>query len=123
MKSKLMLLRNLCLVALFSITSSIAFAQNANTQVKGTVVDESNKPLQGVSVAVKNQSNRTVTKADGSFIISVPQKSVLVFSFIGQTTQEQTVGDQKIINVKLKAESANLNDVVVIGYGSQRKKK
>lgn len=122
MKSKLILLRNLCLVALFSITSTISFAQNATSQVKGTVVDDSNKPMQGVSVAVKNQTNRTVTKADGSFIISVPPKSTLVFSFIGHTTQEQVVNDQKVINVKLKAESANLNDVVVIGYGSQRKK-
>lgn len=101
--------------------SSTAFL-NAQTKVSGVVSDAKGLTLPGVNVVIKGTKNGVVTDFDGKYEISVPPKSTLVFTFIGFATQEIAVNTKTVINIKL-AEGANtLDEVVVIGYGTQLKK-
>jgi TonB-linked SusC/RagA family outer membrane protein len=96
------------------------FAQSKT--VTGRVTDSSNAPLANVSVQVKGSGSGTVTDASGNFTLSVPSNAAtLIFSFTGMETQEVVVGDQTTIGVQLKPALSNLNEVVVIGYGTARK--
>lgn len=107
------------LVCLF--TTLGGFAQQKS--IRGTVTDNLNEGLPGVTVTVKGVSLGVATDLDGNFQISVPNnKSVLVFSCIGFVTKEVTVGNQTTINVVLEEEAADLDEVVVIGYGTARKR-
>lgn len=92
--------------------------------VRGRITDsEKGESLPGVSVAVKGQSRGTTTNANGDFQLNVPDgNSVLVFSYIGYERQEVRVGSQGVINLALKPSDATLNEVVVIGYGTQKKR-
>jgi TonB-linked SusC/RagA family outer membrane protein len=97
-----------------------AFAQ---TSVSGKVTDQSGEPLVGVNVLVKGTTIGTMTDYNGNYsLANVKQGSVLVFSSIGFANQEVTVGSQKTINVTLKDDTAYLDEVVVVGYGTARKK-
>ncbi|OUR90837.1 hypothetical protein A9Q87_12880 [Flavobacteriales bacterium 34_180_T64] len=113
MKSKFLFL------TLLGIT---AFSFSQNVSVSGTVVDNMNIPLPGVNVIVKGTSTGTSTDFDGKYTINdVPINSILVFSYIGFQTQEVTVTDAQPINVIMEEDAETLGEVVVIGYGSQRK--
>ena len=102
------------------IVGAQAFAQSA---VSGKVTDQSGEPLVGVNVLVKGTTNGTMTDYDGNWSLSnLKQGAVLVFSSIGYASQEVTVGSQRTINVQLKDDSAFLDEVVVVGYGTARKK-
>ena len=91
-------------------------------RVAGTVVDEKNSPLPGVNVLVKGTTTGGVTDVSGSYAIEAPTGDVvLVFSFIGYITQEVPVNNQSIVNVTLQADVKTLNEVLVIGYGTQKK--
>ena len=95
----------------------------AQQSVTGKVTDETNQPLPGVTVVVTGTTIGVITGADGSFTIAKVQKTdKLRFSFIGMQPQEVTVGNQRMINVKLQAESVSLNEVVAIGYGTQKRR-
>jgi TonB-linked SusC/RagA family outer membrane protein len=108
------------LVLLCFLFINTAFAQNAT--VKGTVTDAANgETLIGVSVSVKGTSTGTQTDVNGAFSISAPSNATLVISYIGYASQEISVNGQSVINVKLVAKSNDLQQVVVIGYGTQRK--
>lgn len=92
--------------------------------IKGTIRDEKGQPLQGVSVRLKNASSGTSTDSLGKYSIQVTdQKSILVFSFVGFLMEERTVGTATVLNVTLKRLDRVLDDVVVIGYGTQRTSK
>jgi TonB-dependent starch-binding outer membrane protein SusC len=92
------------------------------TPVKGRVTSEQGEGLPGVSVAVKGTTIGTVTDVDGNYSLTVPDaNSVLVFSFIGYTSQEQLVGGKSEINIQLVEDLQKLSEVVVVGYGTQRK--
>ncbi|WP_278021067.1 carboxypeptidase-like regulatory domain-containing protein [Flavobacterium ginsengisoli] len=104
----------LILMFVFSIQS------NAQTTVTGTVSD-ANGPIPGANVNVKGTKTGVSTSFDGTYSISVPSNGVLIFSFLGFTSREVGVNGQKTINVKLEEDSNNLKEVVVIGYGAQRK--
>ncbi|MDH4461618.1 MAG: TonB-dependent receptor [Flectobacillus sp.] len=84
---------------------------------------EDNSPLPGVSVIVKGTTKGVTTSATGSFSINAPSKAVLVFSFVGFEKKEISVGTQSQINVSLKSTTSDLDEVVVIGYGVQKKSK
>ena len=101
--------------------STTLHAQNSIT-VKGTVTDASEEPLIGASVVVKgNTSQGTVTDFDGNFTMKVPsESSVLVISYVGMTTQEIKVGKQRSFKITL-ADDTHLEEVVVVGYGQQKK--
>lgn len=92
--------------------------------VKGTVVDnEKGEPLPGVSVLLKGTQRGATTNPNGEFSLSVPNgDAVLVFSFVGYEPQEQIVGNRTQINIKLKVDTKALEEVVVVGYGTQRAK-
>lgn len=91
-------------------------------RIQGTVYDESGEGLPGVSVLVKGTQTGTITDINGAFSIVVPnQESVLVFSFVGYITQEITVGNQSNITLDLEVDQKILEEVVVVGFGTQKK--
>ncbi|MGM9511731.1 SusC/RagA family TonB-linked outer membrane protein [Larkinella sp. GY13] len=92
--------------------------------VRGRITDsEKGEALPGVSVSVKGQSRGTSTNASGDFQLTVSDgTSVLIFSYIGYERQEVRVGSQAIINLTMKPSQATLNEVVVVGYGTQKKR-
>lgn len=102
-------------------------AENANpTQqqtrhITGTVVDVNDEPVIGANVVVKGTTNGTITDLDGRFTIEADSKSVLNVSYIGYLTKEITVGNQQSIRIILLEDTKTLDEVVVIGYGTQKK--
>ena len=99
--------------------TATAFAQQKT--IKGTVVDVTGEPLIGVNVAVKGTTIGIITDIDGNYTLEVPSKSTIVFSYIGYQAQEVPVGNQSTINVTLKEDTQKLEEVVVVGYGTQKK--
>ena len=92
------------------------------TVVTGNVTDDQGVAMPGVNVLEKGTSNGTVSDADGKYRLNVSSsKAILVFSFVGAETKEVTVGDQSTISVSLATSSASLAEVVVIGYGTQKR--
>jgi len=116
MKTKLLLwLWFLCLGG-----TGLTFGQSV--QVSGTVLDESEQPLPGASILVKGTSTGTVTDIDGEYQINVPdQDAVLVFSFLGYITREESLNNRQVIDVTLEPDMSELGEVVVVGYGTQKK--
>ena len=91
--------------------------------IRGTVVDEDGIPLPGVNISEKGTYNGTVSDANGQFTITVAgSTSVLSFSFVGFTTQEMMVGDQRMMQITLIEDTQRLGEVVVVGYGTQQKR-
>ncbi|TXE06289.1 TonB-dependent receptor [Seonamhaeicola algicola] len=106
----------LCFFAL--LTSMTAIAQKS---IKGTISDSSG-PLPGANIIVKNTSNGTQTDFDGNFTLNnVNNSDILVISFLGYKTKEVTVGNQTTLNIALEEDNQSLDEVVVVGYGTQRK--
>ncbi|WP_316835920.1 TonB-dependent receptor [Pedobacter nutrimenti] len=98
----------------------IAMAQDIT--IKGEVRDQQGLPLPGVSVKVKGTSQGAMTGANGSFLLKAPADATLTFSFIGYKTTEQSVAGKTTLNVTLADDNNQLNEVVVVGYGTQTKK-
>ncbi|GHB77687.1 SusC/RagA family TonB-linked outer membrane protein [Persicitalea jodogahamensis] len=98
-------------------------AEVAEISVSGKITaSDNNEPLPGVSVLVKGTSQGTTTNQSGEYTVSVPNSSaVLVFSFVGYVSQEVPVGGQTRINLSLQPDTKALSEVVVVGYGTQRK--
>lgn len=94
-----------------------------NIDINGTVTDATGSVLTGVSVIIKNSTKGTITNENGNFSIDVPNESaVLIFSFVGYQSKEITVGAVTRIDVQLAEDDRLLEEVVVVGYSSQRKK-
>ena len=103
-------------------TPSVSMEAVADLQVTGTVIDEKGAGLPGVSVFVKGTQRGTSTDQNGKFSLSVADnKAVLVFSSVGFESQEMVVGNRTAINITLKIDERALGEIVVVGYGSQRK--
>jgi TonB-dependent starch-binding outer membrane protein SusC len=116
------LLRMALLFASFFICASTAMAQGTGTAVKGTVTDEKGVTLPGVTVTVKESKVSVITDLNGLYSITVPAGGkTLVFSYIGMERQEITIGNRNTINVTMQTTISALGDVVVIGYGSQKR--
>ncbi|HVZ24411.1 MAG TPA: SusC/RagA family TonB-linked outer membrane protein, partial [Sediminibacterium sp.] len=90
--------------------------------IRGKVTDEHDQPMVGVSVRVKGQATGTATDKEGNFAIKAPMNSVLVFSFVGYGEVERTVTGDAAIAVSMKSMETPLDAVVVVGYGTQRKR-
>ncbi|WP_339704573.1 TonB-dependent receptor [uncultured Kriegella sp.] len=99
-----------------------ALNEKIQSIVNGTVTDEDGIPLPGASVVVKGTSIGSVTDFDGNYSIEVASDATLVFSYIGYTTTEVAVGGQSTVNASLAIDAAKLDEVVVVGYGTQKKK-
>ena len=101
--------------------NSVQAVQQATKKVTGTVSD-SQGPVIGASVVEKGTSNGVVTDFDGNFTLNVQPGATLVISYIGYTTQEISIGNQTNFSVTLEEDNASLDEVVVIGYGTMKKK-
>ena len=102
---------------------SVKAVPSQTSTVSGVVISGTDElPLVGVSVLVKETANGTITDIDGNFKLNVVSGQTLVFSYIGYVTQEIVVTDQKSLNVILKEDTEILDEVVVVGYGVQKKK-
>lgn len=107
-------------LSLFMITlmSSMAFAK----EIKGTVTDETGSGLPGVTVTEKGTMNGAITDVNGNYTVNTKgENSILVFSFVGYSGMEQVVGTRSIINVTLNPDISSLKEVIVVGYGVQKK--
>lgn len=115
---QIVLLNLLLLISLCSYASGAA-----DKKITGKVLDsKDSSPLPGVNVLIKGTGIGTSTDANGNYEINVPnESSVLVFSFVGFTSQEITVGNQSVVDVNLATDAKALTEVVVIGYGTVRK--
>lgn len=101
---------------------SFSLTALAQQKVTGKVKDSSGEPVIGASVVVKgNNTMGTITDFDGNFMLDVPAKSVLVISYIGYVTQEVPTAGKNSLEIVLKEDTKTLDEVVVIGYGTQRK--
>ncbi|TAN00018.1 MAG: TonB-dependent receptor, partial [Chitinophagaceae bacterium] len=109
-----------CALLLMAI-SSFAFGQESVT-VHGTITDQKNNPLLGVTVQVSGSQNGTITDALGGYQIKAAAGDSLIFHSVGYATQILRVGSSSMINVKLHPASRGLNEVVILGYGTQQKK-
>lgn len=116
----LFVFRQFMLCVCFCLTVPLIAQQSNNIKVSG-VVSDATGPLPGVSVTLKGTSQGTATNVDGLFILNVPRNSTLVFSSVGYISQEVKITNQTNLNVTMAEDSKNLDDVVVVGYGSQRK--
>ena len=102
------------------LSFSTAFSQTKT--ISGNVKDSSGEPLPGVTVLVKGTNIGIVTDINGNFTLAVPVTGqALVFSFVGMETREVQIGNQATLNVVLNDEAISLEEVVVVGYGSQKK--
>ena len=106
------------ILALLLLNSTMMFAQNA---VSGQVKDQTGEPLIGVSILEQGTNNGTVTDINGNFRLNVAQGKTLNISYIGYKTQAVRVSGNSL-NVVLEEENTNLNEVVVVGYGTMRRK-
>lgn len=107
------------LALLILVSSFTSFAQGL--QVKGVVTSaDDGQPIPGVSVVVKGTTTGIITDIDGNYTINASGKSILVFSFVGLKTQEVPVNNQSIIKISLAAEVTAIDEVVVVGYGTQK---
>ena len=109
----LVLLFLLCLFPMGALAQSI---------VKGTVSDEAGEPVIGATVKVQGSNEGAITDFDGNYSVKAASNATLVFSYVGYVTQEVSVGGKSTINITLKEDNTTLNDVVVIGYGTMKKK-
>jgi TonB-dependent starch-binding outer membrane protein SusC len=113
------LLKVFMLLLFFVAGTAGAYAQRT---VTGTVVDKDRLPVAGANVVVKGTQVGAITDGLGKFTIAVPSTgNTLVISFIGYTSEEVPIGTSSVINVTLQEESTSLNEVVVVGYGTQKR--
>lgn len=116
MKNKLSYLLSFLLVALLSTTT---YAQEK--LVKGKITDESGFPVPGASLLIKGTTKGTTTDMDGNFTISAKPDDIIVFTYLGYKTIEEKVTEANTYNISLVPTQSQLDEVVVVGYGSQKK--
>jgi len=102
------------------LTGMTALAQTST--ITGTIKDNTGMPIPGANVLIKNSTTGIQTDFDGKFAIKAKPEDILVISFIGMKSTEIKVGNQKSINIKLEEEGTKLEEVVVVGYGTRKKK-
>ena len=110
------------LITAFLLFSIFSYAQNFD--ISGSIVEDgTDYPLLGASIVLKGTTNGAVSDFDGNFNIkNIPLNGVLVFSYLGYTTKEVTITSGNSLNIKLETDSESLDEVIVVGYGTQRKK-
>ncbi|MDR1502903.1 MAG: TonB-dependent receptor [Prevotella sp.] len=117
---KMRSLHSCMLMMLFVVLMPMSlWAQNKT--ITGIVADETNEPVAGASVVIKNTTVGTITDIDGKYTIQAPDNATLVFTFLGYSPKEEKVSGRSQINVSLTLDETTLDDVVVVGYGVQKK--
>ncbi|MEM9856764.1 MAG: TonB-dependent receptor [Bacteroidota bacterium] len=107
---------------LFLIMISAVFQAKSQNVITGKVVDPANEPIPGVTVVVKNSTNGTVTNFNGNYQLTVSATDTLSFSFVGYLTETLAVGNASVLDVVMTEDIQTLQEIVVVGYGTQRKK-
>lgn len=107
---------------IWNLLNPDALAQTSSIIINGVVIDSNGETIPGVTVRIKDGQTSTQTNTNGAYSITVSNnETVLVFSYIGFIAQEQRVANRTSINVTLQEQATNLNEVVVVGYGTQRR--
>ncbi|SFB53625.1 SusC/RagA family TonB-linked outer membrane protein [Algoriphagus aquimarinus] len=114
MKKHITMLMFFMLLAVFGL-------QAQNKIVSGKIIDSSGELMPGVTIIQKGTANGTASDIDGKYSLSVSEGATLVFSFIGYSTIEKAVGSSNVLNITLQIDESELDEVVVIGYGTQKK--
>lgn len=105
-----------------NISTSISENESYQTKVSGTVTDASTgEPMAGVNIQIKGTTQGTISDINGTYSISAAGDAVLVFSFIGYQSKEIAISGQSVINATLESQITDLEEVVVVGYGTQKK--
>src|SRR5690606_6532995 len=98
------------------------YGQVGSNTITGKVTDDTGVPIPGATVVIKGSAVGTVTDIEGNYSLTLSANAeTLVFSFVGMATQEVAIGNQNQINVTLEQDASDLDEVIVIGYGTQRK--
>jgi TonB-linked SusC/RagA family outer membrane protein len=117
-------IKQVCGVLLFALLSLSGFAQKTNGDkviITGKVIDNTGMGLPGANVIEKGTKNGVTTDSDGKYTIPVKKGAILTYAFVGMDRTERTVGNNTVINVTLKEEATSLTEVIVVGYGTQKK--
>ena len=109
------------LIALLMVFAIGQAQAQTGKNISGTVTDPNGEPLPGVTIMVQGTNNGTITDLDGKYQITAPQGAKLVFSFIGYTNSVIEVGAGSTFNVTMEEDSQELEEVVIVGYGQQKK--
>ena len=109
------------LLFISALVMSSAAAQAQGIMVKGKVVDQHNEPVIGATVGVDKGKAKTVTDIDGNFTLQVPANAQIVVNYIGMKPATQSVGGRRELNFVLQDDVNQLQDVVVVGYGTQKR--
>lgn len=116
--------RAIDVVDIVGVTNHMAVndnTQQSKKQIKGKVLDENNEPIIGVNITVKGTTRGMITDVNGEFTLDVASGDKLLVTYIGYTSQEITVGDKRSLTITLKEDSQAMDEVVVVGYGTQKK--
>lgn len=108
-------------IALILKKEAAASEARLHRKITGIVTDQTGEPVIGANIVVKGTGRGTVTDKDGRYALEVPERAVLQISYIGYLNQDITVGDQQEISVRLTEDAQTLEEVVVVGYGTQKK--
>ena len=119
MKKSAFLKKSRFMLFLFCFMPAMAFAQNT---LKGTVIDEAGEPIIGASVQVQGTKTGAVTDFNGNFSVEAASNATLIVSYVGYVTETVSVQGRNNITITLREDETSLNDVVVIGYGTMKKK-
>ena len=128
------LLLAMVLTSAFSVLSGKTYASDTNEMIRisaenqqqrkkitGVVTDQTGETVIGANVSVKGTTTGTITNIDGEFSLDVPEDGILQISYIGYTPQELSIGNQSVFNIILSEDTQALDEVIVVGYGVQRK--
>lgn len=113
-----------CLASFVIFVTCIGFSLDTNAQnisISGVVKDSNGETLPGVTVTIQNTNQGAVTDVNGAYTLSAPQNAVLVFTYVGFETQEIPIGNRTRIDVNLSEDTEQLDEVVVVGYGTRKK--
>ena len=97
-------------------------ATQAESQVHGTITDANGEPLIGATVLVKGTQKGTATDIDGNYVVKAKPGDILVVSYVGYVPSEVKVGNSPVLNIELQENDNSLDELVVVGYGTQKKK-
>ena len=109
-------------ILMLFLVSCLSLSAWAQGTIKGTVVDEAGEPVIGASVQVQGTKTGSITDFNGNFSVEAPSNATLLISYVGFVTETVSVQGRNNIQVTLREDATSLNDVVVIGYGTQKKK-
>ncbi|MDR1764056.1 MAG: carboxypeptidase-like regulatory domain-containing protein [Dysgonamonadaceae bacterium] len=118
----LLIALNLCMaLPLKTYAAESTEIQQQRKKITGVITDRTGETVIGANVAIKGTSTGTITDVNGEFTLDVPEGAVLRISYIGFTTQEIVVGSNTTINITLDEDTQSLDEVIVVGYGTQKK--